>query len=137
MQLDESLKKLEETQRQLARLRSRSCDPSTRSVGRNVRVKKEISSSPLKICEDSFRNLSDESNGSSCDSYQEACLKTIKTKPKPLLVIPGMNPKVMTEYNKASSERKSLVKEKGYGLLPKQEAVESQARGTKRKCGNS
>ncbi|CAH1423100.1 unnamed protein product [Lactuca virosa] len=138
-ELDESLKKLEETQRQLARLRSRSCDPSTRSVGRNVRVKKEISSSPLKICEDSFHNLSDESNGSSCDSYQEACLKTIKTKSKPLLVIPGMNPKVspslnkMTEYNKASSERKSLVKEKGYGLLPKQEAVESQARGTKRK----
>lgn len=138
MQLEESEKKLKETQGQLARLRSRNCAPFTRLVGKSIRVKEEISSCPLKITKDSFYNLSDESSESSSDSYQKACLKTLKTKPKPLLVIPGMNPKVSpplktTEYDKSSSERKDLVKEKGFGLLPKQETAKSQTRGTKRK----
>ncbi|KAI3521099.1 hypothetical protein L1887_10558 [Cichorium endivia] len=138
MRLEESEKKLKETQGQLARLRSRNCAPYTRLAVKSKKVKEEISGSPLKITKDSFYNLSDGSSESSSDSYQKACLKTLKTKPKPLLVIPGMNPKVSpplktTEYGKSSSERKGLVKEKGFGLLPKQETAKSQTRGTKRK----
>lgn len=154
MQLDESEKKLEETQRKLARLRSRGCGlPSARSDENGIRVKEERSSSHLKLSEDSFHKHADKGNGNSSNSYLEDCPKTVKIERKPLLVIPCVNPKIsaplkMAESGKASSEFgsqpgmsvpacESHVKEKGYGLLPKQEAAESEASGIKRKFEES
>ncbi|KAI3759563.1 hypothetical protein L6452_07460 [Arctium lappa] len=153
MQLDESEKKLEETQCKLARLRSQGCTlPSARSGENGSRVKEERSSSHLKISEEPFHKHANEGNGNSSHSYLEDCPKTVKIERRPLLVIPCVNPKIsaplkIAESVKASSEFgsrpgmsvpacESHVKEIGYGLLSNQEAAENEARGIKRKFGN-
>ncbi|KAL4566723.1 hypothetical protein LXL04_030846 [Taraxacum kok-saghyz] len=123
--LDESEKRLEETQRKLARLKGRS-NPilSTKSSQNSVKVKEERRScSPVKT-------IPTDQN------------KNPKHEQRPQLVIPSVNPKSSAPIkietgNKPStsvpSYAKSIVKEKGHRISREQETVETPSKGTKRK----
>ncbi|XP_024977323.1 uncharacterized protein LOC112514917 isoform X1 [Cynara cardunculus var. scolymus] len=152
-ELDESEKRLEETQRKLARLRSRGNAVSSTKFSENgIKVKEERRScSPLKISEHSLPNHADRGNANSYKSYTPDHPRIAKHEQRPQLVIPAVDPKqsALTKMAETSSKPssdfssrpstsvptygKSMVKEKGYRIPPEQEGVETQSRGTKRK----
>lgn len=144
MQLAESENRLEETQRKLARLRSRGNPVSSTKFSQNgVKVKEERRScSPVKISQHSLPNHGDRGNGNSSRSYAPDHPRN-NFENRPPLVIPAVYPKSsalikMDEAGNTSGPTygKGSAKEKGNRIPPEQEVVEAQSRGTKRKFGN-
>lgn len=120
-ELEESEKRLNDSQRKLARLRNRgNALPSTNISQNGVKVKEERRScSPVKINEHSRNGKHEE---------------------RPQLVLPAVNSKqtvsIKTEETGSKSVgtySKSIVKEKVNRVPPEQERGESQSKGTKRK----
>ncbi|KAL7602087.1 hypothetical protein Lser_V15G21244 [Lactuca serriola] len=153
-ELDESEKRLEETQRKLARLRSRGNPVASTNISsqNGVKVKEERRScSPVKIktSEHSLPNHGDRDRGngnsSASKSYMPDLPKIPKQEQRPQLVIPAVNPKPSPPIKMAETATKpstsvptyakSIVKEKGHrNRTPhEQEAVETPSKGTKRK----
>ncbi|XP_071693182.1 uncharacterized protein [Rutidosis leptorrhynchoides] len=141
MQLAESEKRLEETQRKLARLKSRGNPVSSTKFSQNgVKVKEERRScSPVKTCQHLLSNHGDKGNGNSSKSYTPDQPR-IKSESRPQLVIPSVYPKsserIKLDENgstSVSTYNKGSAKEKGNRIPPEKEVVETQSRGTKRK----
>ncbi|KAM0018694.1 putative transcription factor WD40-like family [Helianthus debilis subsp. tardiflorus] len=123
MQLEEAEKRLGETERKLAHLRSRgNAVPSTKVSENGVKVKEErrsCSPTPTKTGVHSR-------NG--------------KPEQRPQLVIPAVNPKPFvpvkmeeTDSRSIPTHSKSAVKEKGHRISREHEGSETQSKGTKRK----
>ena len=98
MQLNEAEKRLDETQRQLSRVRSRGCAKS--SIENLVRVKKEATPSPLKLTKKWNVNLS--------DSQPEEDCTLINTQQKPTLHIPFVTLKRPSPFDVSSSSEDSI-----------------------------
>ena len=124
MQLNEAEKRLDETQRQLSRVRSRGCAKS--SIENLVRVQKEATPSPLKITKKCNVSLS--------DSQPEEDCKIINTQQKTLLHIPFVTLKRPSPFDVSSSEDSTEIRSQSCFSVPRfkkkpklEKAAESQA----------
>nr|XP_043607735.1 U5 small nuclear ribonucleoprotein 40 kDa protein isoform X2 [Erigeron canadensis] len=141
-ELKESEKRLEETQRKLARLRGRGNAVESTNVSQNgVKVKEERrSSSPVRISQHTLSNHGERDSGNSSKSYIPDHHRNAKHENRPKLVIPAIKPKSSAPIKMAESGSKSvskydrsIVTEKGNRIPPELENVDAQSRGTKRK----
>ncbi|XP_076919295.1 uncharacterized protein LOC143580037 isoform X1 [Bidens hawaiensis] len=119
-QLEEAEKRLGETERKLAHLRSRgNAVPSTKVSENGVKVKEE-----RRSCSPPIKTSQHSRNG--------------KHEQKPQLVIPAVNPKLPVKMEEGDNKSmptygKNIVKEKVNRISREQEGGETQSRGTKRK----